>query len=325
MALDGSSKAPEYTITPVKSKSWLMRIPDHGMNESFSVTWTPSAIMMSGDMGDLVISRPNLHELQFALEWVAASSPDRLLACATCQKTFSQKRATAYILDCINSLIKNHLEKNSNLSAEAMQDLQKSGDPVKLFGEKSADIMYALAKPASQNEALGMLATTSGREYLMKRIPNIFPKNYNQQLSAWLSQYHEAFTQQYGETIPDHLIKKADGTFRFFVSGQNLIPNDTIILDIARIITADRIASLKTRQDMAQFFKGQYFTQFEDLMEFCDDYEIDKPTDYFGLMDYTESDYMRIHMLKHASQLIVAHEKGLFDYDSQMETPNMSS
>lgn len=325
MALNVSSKAPEYTITPMRSKSWLMRIPDQGMNESFSVTWAPGAIMMSGDMGDLMISRPNLHELESALDWLATSSPDCLLDCSTREKKFSPKRATAFLLDVISSLIEDHLEKNSNLSAEAMQDLQKSGDPVKLFGEKSADIMYALAKPASQNEALGMLATTSGREYLMKRIPDIFPKNYNQQLSAWLSQYHEAFTQQYGETIPDHLIKKADGTFRFFVSGQNLIPNDTIILDIARIITADRITSLKTRQDMAQFFKGQYFAQFEDLMEFCDDYEIDKPTDYFDIMDYAESDYMRIRMLKHASQLIVAHEKELFDYDSQMETPNMSS
>lgn len=101
-----------HSVTPVPSRSFLMRHPDprYGMMESGLMVWTPGVLTLGGDLGDLVFSHCNFDTLEHGLGWLAHSTDLRYLASKTnARREYQAQAALAQVTDDLIESLKNGL------------------------------------------------------------------------------------------------------------------------------------------------------------------------------------------------------------------------
>lgn len=105
-----------HEITPQESSSWLVRDPAKGYYW-FRVTWIPGVLLLSGDIGELVLTHSQaLKDLDYGIRWLAGSNCIYLLQKSSCKQEFNYQAT-------IESLVRYAKETGEDTQWEQLYEL----------------------------------------------------------------------------------------------------------------------------------------------------------------------------------------------------------
>lgn len=111
---------------PLKQKETARFIPS--WNNAFSLTWTPGALMLTGDVGELsIVHEYGLASFEEGIRWVAAADFDYLMEKTNVKKVYDPEETYEFLLDEANRPVIDYILGNKVYSSKKGRYVRQGG------------------------------------------------------------------------------------------------------------------------------------------------------------------------------------------------------